>query len=730
MTAELDSRPPPSVLEGILERVVYCNEENAWSVVRLEVPGKRGPVTAVGNLLGVQPGESLRLHGQWVKDKKYGEQFRVDTYVAVTPATLVGIKNYLGSGMVRGIGKALAGRLVASFGLDTLDVIENHSERLTEVEGIGPVRSARIRAAWAEQGQIKEVMVFLQSHGVTSTYAVKIFKRYGERAIAVVRANPYRLAVDIWGIGFKTADKIAINLGIPTHSPRRAEAGVVHVLGELTGEGHVYYPRKQLVEAAAAMLEIEASIIEEAVDSLELDNQVVLEPMDTDQAVYLKILHVSETGAASHLRSLIATAAKPIRIGVERAIRWFIEEQKLNLAEQQRTALRRAMDCKALVITGGPGTGKTTIINGIIRILAKKGRRILLAAPTGRAAKRLSQATGREAKTIHRLLAFSPKLQSFERNQDNPLRADILIVDEMSMVDISLFYHLLMAVPLTCQLILVGDVDQLPSVGPGSVLGDLIRSGALEVVTLTEIFRQAEESLIVDNAHRVNAGKMPRLADTNLPDRLSDFYFVALEDPEKVLSMIKELVSSRIPDRFGLDPIDDIQVLSPMHRGTLGAANLNSELQTLLNPKGESIARGSRQFRMNDKVMQIRNNYDLDVFNGDIGRVTALDVVERQMEVRFDERLVTYDTLDLDELVLAYACSIHKSQGSEYPAVVIPVHTQHYVMLQRNLLYTGITRAERLVVLVGTWKAMAIAIKNNRVAIRHTRLRERLVPDA
>ena len=502
-----------TTLEGILERVTYVNEENAWSVVRLAVPGKRDLVTVVGNLLGVQPGENLRLRGQWNVDRKYGEQFKADGYVTVQPATLVGIEKYLGSGMVRGLGKVMAKRIVAHFGLSTLEVIEQGPERLREVDGIGPVRSERVAKAWVEQRQVKDVMVFLQSHGVSSTFAIKIYKHYQDRSIAVVKENPYRLAIDIFGIGFKTADKIAGQLGIAPSSPERAQAGVLHVLGELSNEGHVFYPRRKLIEAAAALLEIDAGIIETAVGALAEAGQVVVTPIlgDTgqaqeDQALYLASLHRAESGAAELGRTLLRSPSRGITIDIEKAIAWFEERQKISLAPEQREAIRSAVTSKFLVITGGPGTGKTTLVNGIIQILEKKGRRILLGAPTGRAAKRMTETTGREAKTLHRLLEFDPKTMSFLRDRGRPLEADLIIVDEASMIDTVLAYNLMKAVPPPCQLVLVGDVDQLPSVGPGSVLQNVIRSGAVDVVRLQHIFRQAEASLIVVNAHRVNHG--------------------------------------------------------------------------------------------------------------------------------------------------------------------------------------------------------------------------------
>ena len=712
-----------STLEGTLERFVYSNEESAWSVVRLSVAGRPGTITAVGNLLGVQPGENLRLRGRWVQDRRYGEQFRVESYVTVKPATLTGIEKYLASGLVEGIGPVMAARLVKHFGLETLDVIEGEEDRLTEVEGIGPVRSEAIRKAWAEQREIKDVMIFLQSHGVSTTYAIKIYKTYGSRAIAAVREDPYRLAEEIHGIGFKSADRIAARLGIAPDSPRRAAAGVLYSLREQSDEGHVYTPRVRLVEKAEEILGIDRLVIQQAIGELAGAERLVLEDLTSGEAVFLTSLHAAEVDAADRLAGLLAAGPPRVRVDVERAIAWVEDTQGLTLSRGQREAIRRAVGSRVLVITGGPGTGKTTLLNGIIAILRKKGLRIMLCAPTGRAAKRMEEATGRKAKTIHRLLEYSPRSGDFVRDEENPLPADLVVADEVSMVDVPLLHHLLRAVPVGCQLILVGDVDQLPSVGPGSVLRDIIRSRAVDVVRLTEVFRQASESLIVVNAHRINRGEMPIFKEKR---GRGDFFFIERTTPEEALDLIKHLVAERIPGRFGLDPVDEVQVISPMHKGTLGAANLNSELQALLNPGGETLVRGGRSFRRGDKVMQVRNNYDLDVFNGDIGRIEVIDESQRALSIRYDGRLVTYDFAELDELVLAYACSIHKAQGSEYPAVVIPIHTQHYVMLQRNLLYTGVTRGRRLVIVVGSRKAMGIAVRNNKIEARHTRLAERL----
>ena len=717
-------------MEGILERIVYFSEEDNYTVAKLRVRGEKELVTVVGNLLAVHPGETLKLQGKWVNNPKFGRQFKAVSCLPVLPATLTGIEKYLGSGLIKGIGPVMARRLTKKFGLQTLEIIENSPDRLGEVEGIGPVRVEWIKKAWAEQKEIKEVILFLQSHGVSTAYAVKIYKAYGNNAIALLRENPYRLAMEITGIGFKTADRIAQNLGVPPDSPLRAQAGILYLLWEATEEGHVFLPRAELIERASETLQIGKNYLEDALAVLAKEEKVVWEEVEEEEErgkqgrseVYLKPLWTAEEMIARRLHRLSRAPRPPLPIDAEKAIAWVQDTGGLALAEKQKEAIRRAAVEKVLVITGGPGTGKTTLVKSILRIMEKKGQRIVLASPTGRAAKRLSEVTGREAKTIHRLLEYKPKEGQFARNEENPLAADLVIVDETSMVDVLLMNHLLKAVPLPATLILVGDVDQLPSVGPGNVLKDVINSGAVTVITLTEIFRQARQSMIVVNAHRVNRGEFPLLKN----ERGRDFYFIEKENPEDALQTVKELCAQRIPRGFGFHPVNDIQVFSPLRKGSAGVERLNTELQALLNPRGLEVVRGGRLYRLGDKVMQIKNNYEKEVFNGDIGRITRIDLEEQEIQVQFEDRRVTYDHSDLDELVPAYAISVHKAQGSEYPAVVLPLLKQHFVMLQRNLLYTAITRAKKLLVIVGDKKALAMAVRNARPQERYTSLQRRL----
>jgi exodeoxyribonuclease V alpha subunit len=727
---------PPSTLttlQGQIERITYLNDENSYTVVKVKVYGRRDLVTVIGHIVNPTPGEVIKMKGEWGNHPKYGEQFKIVFCETKTPATVYGIEKYLGSGLVKGIGPVMAKRIVKRFKEETLNIIEADINKLIEVEGIGKKRIGMIRKAWDEQKEIRTVMVFLQSHGVSSGYAAKIFKQYGNEAIQVVKENPYRLATDIFGIGFITADKIAEKLGFAKDSPLRAEAGILYVLHQLSDEGHVYYPYDPLIAKSQEILDIDRKVITKALGALAGDHQVVIENTsqetgetgDKNQGIYLAGYHLAETNIASRLKALIKTPQSIRKIDSEKAIAWVQGNLSITLAEKQVEAVRSAAENKVMVITGGPGTGKTTIITAILKIFSAIKAKVLLAAPTGRAAKRMSEATGREAKTIHRLLEYNMRKRGFEKNDKTPLDSDLLIIDEASMIDTLLMHHLLKAIPVTATLILVGDVNQLPSVGPGNVLKDIIESGVAPLVQLNEIFRQAKESSIIVNAHKINQGVIPNLKPQS--DKLDDFYFIEQEDPEKVLELIISLVKDRIPQRFGLKKGEEIQVLTPMHRGIVGAGNLNVELQKALNPRENGVVRGGRTYKVNDRVMQIANNYDKEVFNGDIGRIVSIDEAAQEVRVLVDDREICYDYRNLDELVHAYAVSIHKSQGSEYPAVVIPILTQHYILLQRNLLYTGVTRGKKLVVLVGTKKAMAIAVKNDKTEKRYTRLRERLM---
>ncbi len=705
-------------LEGVLDRLVYSGDTNDFIVARLIVRGRREPVTVVGNLPRPHPGETLVLQGEWVFDKKFGEQFRFRTAYARAPSTIKGIEKYLSSNLIKGIGPEMARRITALFAEQTLDIIEEEPDRLREVPGIGPVRAQKISEAFKEQKSVREVMLFLQTHGVTPTYAYRIYKKYGNRAIEAVTQNPYCLATDIRGIGFRSADKIAGSLGIDMRSPLRARAGILHTLDMMQSEGHVYYPRTNLLEKAAELLGIDVFTLGKALDGLSQSREVVLE----EERVYLSMMAFMENSVALKLRNLLSAPRFLPPIKVDAAIDWIERRTKLRLSPAQKTAVSAATDHKVLIITGGPGTGKTTLLRSLMEILEAKHLRVLLAAPTGRAAKRLSEATGRDARTLHRLLEYSPSEGGFQRGASRPLEAEFVVVDEVSMVDISLMHHLLSAIQPQTTILLVGDADQLPSVGPGNVLGDLIESGKIPVVRLETVFRQAQESLIVTNAHRVNQGIMP-VKETE-SDTLSDFYLIEKDNADESVRLIKEMVCRRIPDRFGFNPVEDVQILSPMHKGTLGTENLNRELREMLNPSGLQI-KGDR-FRVGDRVMQTRNNYDKEVFNGDVGRIVSYDAEWDEASVEFDGRAVTYHISEMDEMILAYAVSVHKSQGSEYQAVIVPVSTQHYVLLRRNLLYTAMTRGKRLVIIVGSPKALQIAVENKIVEPRYTDLARKI----
>jgi exodeoxyribonuclease V alpha subunit len=702
-------------LEGVLDRLVFASDASEFIVGRMNVRGRRDPVTIVGLLPKPRPGETLLLHGQWEFDKKFGEQFRFETAEARVPSTVQGIEKYLSSDLIKGIGPEMAKRITAVFGEKTLDIIEKKPEKLRKVPGIGPVRAEKISEAFVEQKSIRDVMLFLQTHGVSTTYAYKIFKRYGNKSAHVVSENPYVLATDIRGIGFRSADRIAGSIGIDMRSPLRANAGILHVLDTAQSEGHVYYPLTTLLQKARELLGIDNHTLEKCVKNLAAGGTIVVESEDR---VYLAAMAARENTVARNIRELMVAARFLPGIKIDVAIQWVQQQQGLTLSEAQCQALHAVVEYKVLIVTGGPGTGKTTLLKSLIDILERKRLRVLLCAPTGRAAKRLAEATGREARTVHRLLEYSPSEGGFQRGPSRPLEAEAVVVDETSMVDISLMYHLLGAIHSQTTLILVGDADQLPSVGPGNVLGDLIESGKIHVVRLQTVFRQASESMIVVNAHRINQGLLP--VPTGESNALSDFYFIEKDDPDECVRLIKEMVSNRIPGRFGFDPVNDLQILSPMHKGSLGTENLNRELREVLNPYGTKI-RGDR-FRVGDRVMQTRNNYDKEVYNGDIGRVENYNAEEEEAVIEFDGRPVIYHISELDEIILAYAVTIHKSQGSEYPCVIIPMTTQHYVLLRRNLLYTALTRGRSLVVVIGSLKALQMAVENRIVEPRFTHL--------
>ena len=710
---------PATLLRCVVERITYQNPENGYSVLKVKVKGYNDLVTLVGNLLEVPVGSVLLCRGEWKVDKRYGSQFVAATWEETMPATVYGIEKYLGSGLVKGIGPRFARAIVQRFGTETIDIIETEIERLYEVPNIGRKRVAKIRESWEKQKDIKNVMLFLQGYGVSTAYAAKIYREYGKESIDKVRENPYRLADDIWGIGFKTADGIAAKMGYEKEDPRRCRSGILYTLGQLSDEGHVYAGEEQLVKTAGQLLEAgETAIRDTLAGMLQADDLI----LDKD-AIYLPPFYHAECGTSRRLRDLAESTGRSLFDGLFDPSS-LTAETGIEYDEVQLAAIRQAVTSKVMVLTGGPGTGKTTTTQGIIAALKKAGLRVLLAAPTGRAAKRMSEATGMEAKTIHRLLEYNPQ-DGYKRNDENPLEGDALIVDECSMIDILLMNNLLKAVPVGMRLVFVGDIDQLPSVGAGNVLRDVIDSQRIPVVRLVRIFRQAQKSRIVMNAHTINQGRFPDTSN----GRDTDFFFMREDDPERAAETIVRLVKERLPRAYRESP-DRIQVLTPMQRGVVGAANLNLLLQQALNPSGPSLNRGGYTYRQGDRVMQQRNNYDKDVFNGDLGYIREVDTEERTLKVDFDGKWVEYDVTELDELTLAYATTIHKAQGSEYPIVVMPVLMTHFVMLQRNLIYTGITRAKKICVLLGAAKALAYAVRNVSVLKRNTRLKERLNPSA
>jgi len=708
---------PATLLRCVVERITYQNPENGYSVLKVKVKGYNDLVTLVGNLLEVPVGSVLLCRGEWKVDKCYGSQFVAATWEETMPATVYGIEKYLGSGLVKGIGPRFARAIVQRFGTETIDIIETEIERLYEVPNIGRKRVAKIRESWEKQKDIKNVMLFLQGYGVSTAYAAKIYREYGKESIDKVRENPYRLADDIWGIGFKTADGIAAKMGYEKEDPRRCRSGILYTLGQLSDEGHVYAGEEQLVKTAGQLLEAGETAIRDTLAGMLQAEDLIL---DKD-AIYLPPFYHAECGTSRRLRDLAESTGRSLFDGLFDPSS-LTAETGIEYDEVQLAAIRQAVTSKVMVLTGGPGTGKTTTTQGIIAALKKAGLRVLLAAPTGRAAKRMSEATGMEAKTIHRLLEYNPQ-DGYKRNDENPLEGDALIVDECSMIDILLMNNLLKAVPVGMRLVFVGDIDQLPSVGAGNVLRDIIDSQRIPVVRLVRIFRQAQKSRIVMNAHTINQGRFPDTSN----GRDTDFFFMREDDPERAAETIVRLVKERLPRAYRESP-DRIQVLTPMQRGVVGAANLNLLLQQALNPSGPSLGRGGYTYRQGDRVMQLRNNYDKDVFNGDLGYIREVDTEERTLKVDFDGKWVEYDVTELDELTLAYATTIHKAQGSEYPIVVMPVLMTHFVMLQRNLIYTGITRAKKICVLIGATKALAYAVRNVSVLKRNTSLRERLNP--
>jgi exodeoxyribonuclease V alpha subunit len=726
MRPQLESSPQ-EVLAGLVERVTFHNAENGFCVLRAKARGHRDLVTVVGHAATIAAGEWITASGDWVNDRTHGQQFKARFLRTSAPTSIDGIEKYLSSGMIRGIGAVYAKKLVRAFADKVFDVIEAQPERLREVNGIGPVRAKGIVTAWAEQKVVREIMVFLHSHGVGTARAVRIFKTYGTDAIQIMTENPYRLARDIRGIGFKTADAIAMKLGIEKTAMIRVRAGISYALTEAMDDGHCGLPTEELVPLAEKLLEVSTDLVRTALDLELAEGTVVADRVGETRCTFLAGLHRAERAIAERLTRLSNGTLPWTWIDPDKALPWVAGRIGLALAESQTAAIRLALVSKVLVITGGPGVGKTTIVKGILRILAAKGVKLLLCAPTGRAAKRMTEATGFAATTIHRLLEVDPKGSGFKRDDGNPLDCDLLVIDETSMVDVMLMQALLKAVPNRAALLIVGDIDQLPSVGPGQVLADVIESGAVPVIRLTEVFRQAAQSRIITNAHRINQGAIP---DLSAPGTDSDFYFVPAENPETAVPRIIELVKTRIPRRFSI-PIRDIQVLCPMNRGGAGARSLNIELQAALNAAGDrKVERFGWTFAPGDKVMQIENDYDKEVYNGDIGYIDNVDSDAGELTATFDGRSVSYGFGELDMLVPAYAATIHKSQGSEYPAVVIPVMTQHYPMLQRNLLYTGVTRGKKLVVLVGQMKAIAIAVRNVSGRRRWSKLKEWLAPGA
>ncbi|MFZ5452145.1 MAG: ATP-dependent RecD-like DNA helicase [Thermodesulfobacteriota bacterium] len=720
---------PLETLEGVVERLTFADPESHYAVLRLKVKGARHPTTVVGALAAVSEGEQLHIKGKYEIHPKYGEQFRAVWWYAVLPATVAGIKKYLASGLVKGIGPEMAQRLVARFGAQTLEIIENHRERLLEVPGLGPKRLAQIETAWQGQKEIREIMVALQGLGVSLGLATKIYQTYGVKAVEVLTTNPYQLALDIQGLGFLTADRLASRLNLDPLAPARLAAGLLHILDTFAGEGHVYVPQEELLQKTQELLRVAVEPLSGALNRLVQEGRIVTDQVTEGAGVYKRGAWTAETGVAQMLGTLAATPGATPPLHLEDLVIRVQQTRNLELAPEQARAVALSLKEKVLIITGGPGTGKTTIVSCILDLYRSLGSKVMLMAPTGRAAKRLGEATGAEATTIHRALEFSPQTGGFKRNPQDPLKAQVVVVDETSMVDTYLMAHLLRAVPSSARLILVGDAHQLPAVGPGNILKDLMASGVLPVARLTQIYRQARESLIVVNAHRINQGEFPVL-----PKYLgkSDFVFLELDEPQALQRRLLDLVDKELPRRYGFNPLKDLQVITPMHRGPLGVQTLNHLLQQRLNAGSETWTWAGRAFHRGDKVMQLRNNYYKEVFNGDIGQVIGVDGDTGQLLVNFDGRAIPYDPGEKEELTLAYAITVHKSQGNEFPAVLLVLTTHHYLLLQRNLLYTGVTRGRRLVIILGSKKALGMAISNDKPIRRYTylasRLRQALAP--
>ncbi len=712
-------RPERSIkIEGVLDKLVFCNPESDFIVASLMVPGRLSPLVIVGYLPSPHPGETLVLNGSWEVDKKFGKQFRFLNTEIKAPSTLKGIEKYLSSNLIKGIGAEMARRITTMFGDKSIEVIEKAPKKLRAVPGIGQVRADKISQAFNEQKGIRDLMLFLRSHSISPSYAHRIFKKFGRASIEFVQRNPYQMATEFKGIGFKSSDRLAISLGIDLMSPLRAEAGILHILDEIQSEGHVCYPKKLLIDRAKDLLRITKPGLESALDRLEQSNRVVIE----GDLVYEYYMASAEQSLAGNLKDLMFGAKASYKVIVGRAVEWVESKLRISLSNAQKIALSESLENKCLIITGGPGTGKTTLLRALTQILEAKGIRYVLAAPSGRAAKRLAETTGKEAKTIHRLLEYLPGQGGFQRGPQCPIEVDFVVVDEVSMVDLQLMNILVGAIPKYSSLILVGDANQLPSIEPGNVLGDIIESGVTRVIRLDTIFRQAQESLIIKNAHRVNQGQPP--VNEFLNSKLPDFFLIEKDDIEQQLEIVKELVLVRIPKRFGFDPVEDIQVLTPMNEGLIGAENLNTELRNILNPTGVQI-RGDK-FRVGDRVIQIRNNYEKEVFNGDIGNIVSFDPEWNEVTVGFDGKPIVYHVSELDEMNLAYAVTIHKSQGAEYKVVVIPLAAQHYILLKKNLLYTALTRGKNLVVLVSSAKALKLALEEKNMERRFTNLTKRL----